>query len=240
MNDTNNISAQNILNLIDWERYELIPTIAQEADGGEVLMLGYSSKQSLLLTLQTRLAHYFSRSKHRIWQKGEQSGHIQHIKEVRLDCDNDSLIFIVNQVGAACHTGTRSCFFQRFLLTDSITQSHITKPLIESSPYHIIDELYHTILSRKHSSKEQSYTASLFAKGANGISKKIIEEAGELCFAIKDKDENAIIYECADVFYHILVGLAFTHISPELVLEELRKRTSKSGIEEKASRSLKE
>ncbi len=96
---------QDVFRQIDWERYELIPTIVQEKQSQQILMLAYSSKQSLELSLQTHLAHYFSRSKQRIWQKGEQSGHIQHIKEVKLDCDNDSLIFIVEQVGVACHTG---------------------------------------------------------------------------------------------------------------------------------------
>ena len=103
---------QNVLEQIDWERYELIPTIVQNQEDKQVLMLAYSSKQSLALSVQNKIAHYFSRSKQRIWQKGEQSGHIQHIKEILLDCDNDSLIFIVQQVGVACHTGEKSCFFK--------------------------------------------------------------------------------------------------------------------------------
>ncbi|AAP77046.1 bifunctional phosphoribosyl-AMP cyclohydrolase/phosphoribosyl-ATP diphosphatase HisIE [Helicobacter hepaticus] len=228
---------QDVFRQIDWERYELIPTIVQEKQSQQILMLAYSSKQSLELSLQTHLAHYFSRSKQRIWQKGEQSGHIQHIKEVKLDCDNDSLIFIVEQVGVACHTGEKSCFFRIFSLDKNCQNPPVSMP--QKYPigvYHILDDLYHIIEQRRCENIEHSYTASLLAKGVNGIGKKIIEEAGELCFALKDKDEKAIIYECADLFYHILVGLALEHITPERVLQELRRRMGQSGIEEKASR----
>ncbi|TLD96052.1 bifunctional phosphoribosyl-AMP cyclohydrolase/phosphoribosyl-ATP diphosphatase HisIE [Helicobacter jaachi] len=224
---------------IEWERYELIPTIVQEYQTHKVLMLAYSSKQSLELTLQTHLAHYFSRSKHRIWQKGEQSGHIQRIKEIRLDCDNDSLLFIVEQVGVACHTGEKSCFFQSYLPTLGAQPTNLASQPQKLPIYHILDELYHTIEQRRGESVERSYTASLLAKGANGVGKKIIEEAGELSFALKDGQKEEIIYECADLFYHILVGLALEHISPELVLQELRRRTAQSGIDEKASRKNK-
>lgn len=228
-----------MLEKIDWERYELIPTIVQEWGNNEVLMLAYSSKQSLELSLQSQLAHYFSRSKQRIWQKGEQSGNTQQIKEVRLDCDNDSLIFLVEQRGVACHTGEKSCFFQNFTLSNEgkIATNQTSKIQKSYGMYHILDELYHIIEQKKHDDPKQSYSASLFAKGVNGICKKIIEEAGELCFAIKDKQESEIIYECADLLYHILVGLALEHINPERVLQELKKRMGQSGIEEKASRN---
>ncbi|TLE03207.1 bifunctional phosphoribosyl-AMP cyclohydrolase/phosphoribosyl-ATP diphosphatase HisIE [Helicobacter japonicus] len=228
---------QNVLEQIDWERYELIPTIVQNQEDKQVLMLAYSSKQSLALSVQNKIAHYFSRSKQRIWQKGEQSGHIQHIKEILLDCDNDSLIFIVQQVGVACHTGEKSCFFKGI----AFDENYIVENPAPQNPhlqgvYHILDELYHTIQSRRNENTQCSYSASLLAKGANGIGKKIIEEAGEFCFALKDKEEQAIIYECADLLYHTLVGLASVHISPELILQELQRRTGQSGIEEKASR----
>lgn len=227
----------DVLEKIDWERYELVPTIAQEIGSNEILMLAYSSKQSLELSLQSHIAHYFSRSKQRIWQKGEQSGNIQQIKEVRLDCDNDSLIFIVEQRGVACHTGEKSCFFQCFVPDETNKAQIPSKIQNPSGIYHILDELYHIIEQKKHENPKDSYSASLFAKGANGICKKIIEEAGELCFAIKDRQEAEIIYECADLLYHILVGLALGHISPERVLQELKRRMGQSGIAEKASRN---
>lgn len=243
---------RDVLEKIDWERYELIPTITQEWGSNEILMFAYSSKQSLELSLQSQIAHYFSRSKQRIWQKGEQSGNTQKIKEVRLDCDNDSLIFLVEQKGVACHTGEKSCFFQRIIPSEmkdeskdgcksEVAQSNGVSqvaPKIQSpyGIYHILDELYHIIEQKKHENPKTSYSASLFAKGANGICKKIVEEAGELCFAIKDRQESEIIYECADLLYHILVGLALEHINPERVLQELQRRKGQSGIEEKASR----
>lgn len=229
---------RDVLRKIDWERYELIPTIVQEWGSNEILMLAYSSKQSLELSLQSQVAHYFSRSKQRIWQKGEQSGNTQQIKEVRLDCDNDSLIFIVEQKGVACHTGEKSCFFQSFVPSDECKKASQAPKIQESyGIYHILDELYHIIEQKRHDDPKHSYSASLFAKGANGICKKIVEEAGELCFAIKDRQESEIIYECADLFYHILVGLALEHISVERVLQELKRRMGQSGIEEKASRN---
>lgn len=225
---------QDVLSAIDWAKNGLIPTIAQDQESKQVLMLAYSSKESLQLSLRTHIAHYFSRSKQRIWQKGEQSGHTQHIKEVFLDCDNDSLVFMVEQVGVACHTGEKSCFFKQISLTDNtLTDS----PPLKHGIYHILDELYHTIQSRKGGDISHSYSALLLAKGVNTIGKKIIEEAGELCFALKDNEQKAIIYECADLLYHMLVGLALANISPELILQELQRRTHQSGIEEKASRT---
>lgn len=226
---------QDLLDLVDWNKCEIIPTIAQEQGSGEVLMLAYSSRESLELSLQTHIAHYFSRSKGRVWQKGEQSGNIQHIKEIKLDCDNDSLLFIINQTGVACHTGAKSCFFRQLEMGKSPLQQ--LQSADTKGVYHILDELYHTIQSRKTQSADKSYSASLFAKGANGISKKIIEEAGEFCFALKDNKREDIIYECADLFYHTLVGLALANISPECILQELQRRTNQSGIDEKASRT---
>lgn len=224
---------QTLLDTIDWERTPLVPTIAQDSKSKAILMLAYSSKDSLQKSIDTHLAHYFSRSKNRIWQKGEQSGNIQHIKAIRLDCDNDALLFEVEQKGVACHTGELSCFFKHFAPDSSPRTKPQAQPI---SAYHIIDRLYHIIESRKNESIETSYTAQLLHKGANTICKKIIEEAGELTFALKDSDKEAIIYESADVLYHLLVGLASQNIAPELVLNELERRLGTSGIAEKASR----
>lgn len=226
---------------IAWDNKGLIPCITQDSISNEVLMLAYMNEEALNLTLQTGIAHYFSRSKQRIWKKGEQSGNIQEVCEIKLDCDSDSILLRVRQKGVACHTGEFSCFFKNI---DSINKDcannnlEITKDSLTHSlnTYDTLDTLYHTLLERKNADSTTSYTASLFAKGTNAIAKKIIEEAGEFCFALKDRDSKEIIYECADVFYHILVGLASENIHPDRIYQELIKRMGVSGIAEKQSR----
>lgn len=234
----------SILNSLAWEKSQLLPAIAQDKTTKEVLMLAFISKESLKLSIKSGEVHYFSRSKNRIWKKGEESGNVQKIEEIYIDCDSDTVLFVVNQNGVACHTGHTSCFFRKIDLKELKVDS-ISKKLKEP-PYSIIDRLYHILQEKKFADKEKSYTASLYAKGENTICKKIVEEAGELTFAIKDfkKDSNAessnmksaLIGECADLIYHTLVGLSYCNISPELVMQELERRFGTSGIDEKNSR----
>lgn len=223
---------------LDWDKSPLIPAVVQDSSTKEVLMLAFMDKQALQLTLESGYMHYFSRSKNRIWKKGERSGHTQKVESIALDCDNDALLFSITQVGAACHTGHKSCFFHKLdsskpSALDSSSKAH-TSDL--SQVYGIMDTLYHTLLERKSAPESSSYTASLYAKGVNGFGKKIIEEAGEVLLALKDKDSVQIVYECADLLYHILVGLAYYNIHPEQVLAELQRRLGLSGLEEKARR----
>lgn len=233
---------------LDWDKSPLMPAIVQDSSTKEVLMLAFMDKQALQLTLESGYMHYFSRSKNRIWKKGERSGHTQKVESIALDCDNDALLFFITQVGAACHTGHKSCFFHKL---DSSKLSALESKTLESNAldssskahtsdlsqvYGIMDTLYHTLLERKSVSESSSYTASLYAKGVNGFGKKIIEEAGEVLLALKDKDSAQIVYECADLLYHILVGLAYYNIHPEQVLAELQRRLGLSGLEEKARR----
>ncbi|WP_394959742.1 bifunctional phosphoribosyl-AMP cyclohydrolase/phosphoribosyl-ATP diphosphatase HisIE [uncultured Helicobacter sp.] len=223
---------------IDWASSPLVPTIVQNIEDNSVLMLAYSNQESLRLSLESKLAHYFSRSKQRIWKKGEQSGHLQYIESIKLDCDNDALLFIVRQVGVACHTGAKSCFFKTLdSKADSNNVSSDPTPLIDTVRlYGIVDSLYHTIVEKRFGDPKTSYTASLYAKGVNTICKKIIEEAGELTFALKDGKMEEIIYECSDLVYHTLVGLGLYGISPDRIRQELQRREGVSGIEEKNSR----
>jgi phosphoribosyl-ATP pyrophosphohydrolase/phosphoribosyl-AMP cyclohydrolase len=223
---------QNTINKVDWEKSALLPVIVQEVGTNEVLMMAYMDKEALELSLSTKIAHYFSRSKQRIWKKGESSGHTQTIQEFLLDCDNDTLLIKVIQEGVACHTGRKSCFF-----TNIETGNTVSAPEVDSAAlYGVIDELYHIILERKNADPETSWTAKLFAKGENTILKKIVEEAGELCFAVKDNNEEEIIYEAADLVYHCLVALGLKNISPDRVKQELARRFDMSGIAEKKSR----
>jgi len=223
-----------MVNNIDWDRIKLIPAIVQEFHTGEVLMLAYMNEESLELTMKTNFAHYFSRSRQRLWKKGESSGNLQEVKEILLDCDDDTILLKVNQIGGvACHTGRKSCFYKNLETSEIV--SEVTKEI----DYGVVDKLYHTILEKKFDDPTTSYTAKLFNKGENTILKKVIEEAGELCLAIKDDNRDEIIYESADLLYHSLVALASKNINPDLVKQELARRVGISGIEEKNSRDAK-
>ena len=224
---------ENIVEKVDWEKSDLIPVIAQDFETGEVLMLAYMNKEALSLTLETGLAHYFSRSKQRIWKKGESSGNIQKVKEAYIDCDNDTLLLKIEQVGgAACHTGRRSCFFTKLDTGEIVSEADAT----QTAQYSVIDKVYHVVLERKKADPESSYVASLFAKGENSILKKVVEEAGEFCFAVKDDDEKEIVYEAADLAFHVLVALGEKNIDPDRIKQELERRFGLSGIEEKKMR----
>ena len=224
------------LEKIDFEKQDgMIPVVVQDTETLEVLMLAYMNKEALELTISTNYAHYFSRSKQRLWKKGEESGHTQKVNEILLDCDNDTILLKVEQHGVACHTGRKSCFFTNIKTNEIISDVEVNPNL----SYSVIDLLYHTILERKHSDSEKSYTSSLLNGKENNLLKKIVEEAGELTFALKDNDENEIIYESADVTYHILVALAKHNISPDRIKQELARRFGLSGIDEKNSRTNK-
>lgn len=224
---------QEIINTIDWQKINLLPVIVQDSSNKEVLMMAYMDKQALELSLSTKVAHYFSRSKQRIWKKGESSGHIQTIHSFNIDCDNDTLLIKVTQEGVACHTGRRSCFFTE--LESGKTTSEVE--VNSTAMYGVIDRLYHTIQERKLADPESSWTAKLFAKGDNTILKKVVEEAGEFSFAYKDNDETEMVYEAADLTYHMLVALAAKNISPDRIKQELSRRFNMSGIAEKNSRA---
>ena len=198
---------------IDWEKTGgLLPVVVQEITSGEVLMLAYMDEEALNLSLETGFAHYFSRTKNRIWKKGEQSGNVQKIAGAYLDCDNDTLLIKVEQKGgAACHTGAKSCFFRKIAgvnlggesernLTGELNLTDedglnlereqnlsVSKAQAKQPAYDIIDEIYHVILERKLNADPQtSYVASLFKKGENAVLKKVGEEATELVMACKD------------------------------------------------------
>ncbi|WP_424688847.1 bifunctional phosphoribosyl-AMP cyclohydrolase/phosphoribosyl-ATP diphosphatase HisIE [Halarcobacter ebronensis] len=218
---------------IDWQKMDgLIPVITQDATSNEVLMLAYMNEEALKLTLETKQAHYFSRSKQRLWKKGESSGHTQEVISTMVDCDNDTVLLKVNQNGVACHTGRKSCFFTD-LENDEIK---LDVEVNTTNAYGVIDTLYHVIESRKNDDPSKSYTAKLLQGKENSMLKKIVEEAGEFTFAVKDNDEEEIIYEAADLLYHSLVALSSKGINPDRVKQELSRRFGLSGIEEKNSR----
>ena len=332
---------------VDWQKLGgLLPAIVQDAGDGAVLMLAYMNEEALNLTLSTGYAHYFSRSKGRIWKKGESSGHVQLVREAFLDCDNDALLLKVEQCGgSACHTGSRSCFFKEISLQkggenvdssitcgtenfaehgsatthaqknsansraeqnsascnglqnltpknstdscgkqnsvmqspaatnsvftnsaaerseqnlDAAAQNSALESSAEKNPYGILDEIYHVCLDRKLNGEPAlSYVASLYAKGENAYLKKIAEEACEFALACKDLSRSElyvdvaregfgehrageprydVIYEGADLLFHLLLALAAHNIHPDALLDELARRQGQSGIEEKRRR----
>jgi phosphoribosyl-ATP pyrophosphohydrolase/phosphoribosyl-AMP cyclohydrolase len=222
-----------MIDKIDWSKQDLIPAIVQESSSNKVLMLAYMNKEAVELTLKTNLAHYYSRSRKKMWKKGESSGNLQHVKEIYLDCDLDTILLkVIQDGGCACHTGRQSCFFNRVDIEEKPSEI-----ISEMNSYSISDKLYHTIQERKLANPKTSYVASLFKKGDNSILKKVVEEAGEFSFAIKDNDEKEIVYEAADLAFHTLVALAHKNINPDLVKQELERRFGLSGIQEKNSRT---
>jgi len=217
---------------IDWQKNPLIPAIAQDAENNEVLMLAYMNEEAYNLTLSTGYAHYFSRSRQRLWKKGESSGHTQEIRDILLDCDADTVILKIKQNGVACHTGRKSCFFTSVLQDKVVLEKEVDTDAI----YGVVDTLYHTILERKNSpDSTKSWTKKLLNDKALLLD-KIREEADELCKAVNEESDEQVIYEAADLLYHSLVGLGLRNISPDRVKQELSRRFGTSGIEEKASR----
>ncbi|WP_309730035.1 bifunctional phosphoribosyl-AMP cyclohydrolase/phosphoribosyl-ATP diphosphatase HisIE [Chamaesiphon sp. OTE_75_metabat_556] len=198
---------------IKYDERGLVPAIVQDYLDGTVLMMAWMNSESLAKTIATGETWFWSRSRQEFWHKGTTSGHIQHVKSLRYDCDSDALLVTVEQVGdIACHTGERSCFHQ--VATDTKI----------APPADTLSDLYQTICDRRDSPQAGSYTQSLFAGGDNKILKKIGEEAVEVVMACKDDRPTEIAGEVADLFYHTLVALAHHRVSIRDVYRVLQQR----------------
>ena len=228
----------SLLEQLKFDKDGLVPCIAQEAATGEVLMLAYMNAEAVENTLRTGKVHYYSRSRAKQWLKGESSGHVQTVREIRYDCDGDTLLIKVDQQGAACHTGRHSCFFSVWdgdeIVIDGQPEVDVTTVYAQQD---ILDAIYHVIQDRRRNPNEKSYVNSLFTKGLDKILSKIGEEATEAAVAGKGGDRDEIIYEVADLFFHTLILLGYYDLPPERIYAELRRRFGLSGIEEKESRS---
>lgn len=209
-------------NELQFDAQGLIPAIVQDAVTGQVLMLAYMNRIAIEKTLETGLAHYWSRSRSQLWRKGETSGHIQHVRDIRYDCDADTLLLLVEQEGVACHTGERSCFFHRLPGSPSTAEVPGTETLLHT--------IYTVILERQQRSPRESYVAALMARGQDQVLKKVVEEAAEVVLASKNDCAEEILYEMADLWFHSLVALAWHHLPPQGVLQELQRRFGKSGL----------
>lgn len=229
-----------LFEIIKFDKNGLVPVIAQDFYNKEVLMFAYVNKEALQKTIETGFAHYFSRSRNKLWKKGEESGNVQKVKQILFDCDEDCVLYKVEQTGCACHTFHRSCFFREYFRGKILEIEPQLDKNFKETIYNVqnsfLNNLYNTILQRKKDMPQDSYTAKLFAGGFEKIAKKINEETLEFLFALKENDASHIIYEASDVLYHLLVGLAYSQIPLEAILEELKRRSSFSGEFEKITR----
>ncbi|MHB8792426.1 MAG: bifunctional phosphoribosyl-AMP cyclohydrolase/phosphoribosyl-ATP diphosphatase HisIE [Thermoleophilia bacterium] len=191
----------------------LIPAIVQDWLSGEVLMMAYMNEESVRLTVETGRTWFWSRSRSELWNKGATSGHFQFVKSMRYDCDQDCLLVLAEQRGAACHTNEHTCFYRSI-------DGEPLKPAV----FEAISRLYTLVGERKRLMPPGSYTTSLFEKGTDTILKKVGEESSELIVAAKGGERDEIVYEAADLFYHVGVLLSKADVPLTDVLEELLKR----------------
>jgi phosphoribosyl-ATP pyrophosphohydrolase/phosphoribosyl-AMP cyclohydrolase len=228
----------SLLEQLKFDKDGLIPCITQDAENGEVLMLAYMNAEAVHNTLATGKVHYYSRSRAQQWMKGESSGNIQTVREIRYDCDGDTLLIKVEQRGPACHTGRRSCFFSVVDGEQITIAGEVDASTAEAyGKQDILDAVYHVIQDRRRNPSEKSYVHSLFTKGLDKILSKIGEEATETAVAGKGGERDEIVYEVADLFFHTLILLGYYDLPPERIYAELRRRFGLSGIEEKESRT---
>ena len=192
----------------------MIPVVVQDYKTDKVLMVAYMNEEAFNLTIKTGKMTYFSRSRNEIWVKGVTSGHFQYVKELSMDCDLDTMLAKVYQVGVPCHTGADTCFFNTL----------VKKEYDESNPMRVFEDVYNVILDRKKNPKEGSYTNYLFDKGIDKILKKVGEEATEIVIAAKNPDPQEVKYEISDFLYHVMVLMAEKGVSWKEITKELSRR----------------
>ena len=216
---THGLHMVNFTSALQWSDFKvnsdgMVPVIVQDYRTDEVLMLAYMNEEAFLCTISSGKMTYFSRSRQEIWMKGETSGHIQYVKSLTADCDYDTILAKVSQIGVACHTGNPTCFFNPI----------VKKEYVEKNPLKIFDEVYDLILDRKAHPKEGSYTNYLFDKGIDKILKKVGEENTEIIIAAKNPNPEEIKYEISDYLYHLMVLMAERGVTWEDVTQELSQR----------------
>lgn len=217
---------------LKWGENGLIPAIAQDARTGQVLMQAYMSEESLRRTLETGTAWYWSRSRQELWNKGATSGHVQRVKEIRMDCDGDSLLLLVEQEGGACHEGTYTCFTRR---VDGSPKALLDTAFWPLQPGNeaaydigtILREVTAVLVDRRAHPDPESYTSKLFTKGSDAYCKKIGEEATEVVLAVKNRDKENLAFEVADVWFHTLIALVDMGLDPQVVADQLASRRGK-------------
>ncbi len=213
---------------LKWNAEGLVPVIAQDAETGEIRMLAHANIDAIMQTFETGLACFFSRSRQALWQKGETSGNAMAVREVWVDCDADTVLYLVDPQGPSCHTGEETCFYRR-LEAHGATEAGTT-----AAP--TLLKLERTLRGRTKSTADRSYTKSLIDGGPQKIGEKIREEAGEYAEALGSESKERVRAEAGDVLYHLVVGLMLRKVSVRELLRELSSRFGQSGLAEKASR----
>jgi phosphoribosyl-ATP pyrophosphohydrolase/phosphoribosyl-AMP cyclohydrolase len=220
-----------LLDGVAFDANGLVPVVAQEAATGQVRMVAWANREALEKTLATRQAHFWSRSRAKMWRKGEESGNTLSVRQVRIDCDGDVVLYSVDPSGPSCHTGATSCFFRADVDGTLVADDGPPDP-----PAMILARVAEVIAKRRRERPEKSYVVSLLDKGFAKINEKISEEAGELVEALPEGDAAHTAHEAADLIFHVLVGLEAAGVPAERVFSELGRRFGVSGIDEKASR----
>jgi phosphoribosyl-ATP pyrophosphohydrolase/phosphoribosyl-AMP cyclohydrolase len=221
-----------LLDGVAFDAQGLVPVIAQEAATGQVRMVAWANREALAQTLATKQAHFWSRSRAKLWRKGEESGHTLAVREVRIDCDGDVVLYTVDPTGPSCHTGATSCFFRAHADNGGITNDDGPP----DPPAVIIARVAEVIRKRRAERPDNSYVVSLLDRGFEKINEKIAEEARELIEALPAGDAAHAAHEAADLLFHVLVGLEAAGVPVEQVFGELSRRFGVSGLDEKASR----
>ncbi|MDG0802076.1 bifunctional phosphoribosyl-AMP cyclohydrolase/phosphoribosyl-ATP diphosphatase HisIE [Pectobacterium polaris] len=198
------------LNQLDWEKTDgMLPVVVQHAVSGEVLMLGYMNQDALQATEESGKVTFFSRTKQRLWTKGESSGHFLNVVSITPDCDNDTLLILVNPIGPTCHLGTSSCFSPA------------------ASDWTFLYQLEQLLAERKHADPDSSYTARLYASGTKRIAQKVGEEGLEAALAATVHDREELTNEAADLMYHLLVLLQDQDLDLATIINRLKERHNK-------------
>jgi phosphoribosyl-ATP pyrophosphohydrolase/phosphoribosyl-AMP cyclohydrolase len=216
------VSENNWLASVRFGADGLVPVVAQEGRSGDVLMLAFANREALERTAATGQAHYYSRSRAALWRKGETSGHSQAVREIRIDCDGDSVLYRVEQTGPACHTGTRTCF------STSVAQDGLVRAG-EDRGAHLLTRLAATIAERAAARPAGSYTVNLLDRGVPQISQKVGEEAVEVVVAANTEEPERLASEAADLLYHLLVLLQARGVPLDAVWGELEHREKKES-----------
>ncbi len=225
------MTKTELLNIVKFDQNGLVPVIAQDYHSKHIRMLAYMNKEALEKTLDTGNVYYFSRERQKLWLKGEESGHFQYLKGLSVDCDGDTLLIQIEQVGGiSCHTGNATCFYRNVDVVKGQADKNNEKAKNKNASANantddssFLTKLETTIKDRKINPKEGSYTNYLFREGLDKILKKVGEEATETIIAAKTKKEDTV-YEVADLVYHLTVLLAELNISWDEIKSELEKR----------------
>jgi phosphoribosyl-ATP pyrophosphohydrolase/phosphoribosyl-AMP cyclohydrolase len=216
------VSQPSALSSVRFGPDGLVPVVAQDARSGDVLMVAHANREALERTLATGDAHYYSRSRAALWRKGETSGHVQRISEVRLDCDGDTVLYRVRQTGPACHTGSRTCF-------DTVVGAAQAGPSAGTNRArnpadHILDRLATTVAGRAAERPTGSYTARLLEAGVPAVARKVGEEAVEVVVAATAEDDGRLAAEAADLLYHLVVLFQARGVPLDAAWRELEAR----------------